>query len=213
MARKPKAAAVADVAQTTAGADLAVPADAPAPGRRGRKPKAAAAPPPPATTVDNGHAADGDRPVRARPGRKPKRPADDAPTPLRDNGQEQRDAKADQPEAVQPLADEGAALIAEGDVHDAAAGGGGGSGGVEGGGVLSGDVDPDGSAGDALPFSSGPDAANRAKPAAHWNRETDTVGFDWPEIERTASQAGPNQVMAKLLVAARAEGANSRWPL
>jgi len=51
------------------------------------------------------------------------------------------------------------------------------------------------------------------KPAAQWDRATDTVRFDWPEIERTASQDGPNQAMAKLLVAARAEGANSRWPL
>ncbi len=51
------------------------------------------------------------------------------------------------------------------------------------------------------------------KPAAQWDRATDTVRFDWAEIERTASQDGPNQAMAKLLVAARAEGANSRWPL
>ena len=36
--------------------------------------------------------------------------------------------------------------------------------------------------------------------------------FDWAEIERAASHEGPNQAMAKLLVAARAEGANSRWP-
>ena len=55
--------------------------------------------------------------------------------------------------------------------------------------------------------------APSAKPAAQWDRATDAVQFDWPEIERTASQDGPNQVMAKLLVAARAEGANSRWPL
>ena len=52
-----------------------------------------------------------------------------------------------------------------------------------------------------------------AKPAAQWDRAADTVRFDWAEIERTASQDGPNQVMAKLLIAARAEGANSRWPL
>ena len=52
-----------------------------------------------------------------------------------------------------------------------------------------------------------------SRPAAQWDRATDTVQFDWPEIERTASQVGPNQVMAKLLVAARAEGARSRWPL
>ncbi len=49
--------------------------------------------------------------------------------------------------------------------------------------------------------------------AAHWDRAADTVQFDWPEIERTAMADGPNQGMAKLLVAARAEGATSRWPL
>ena len=58
-----------------------------------------------------------------------------------------------------------------------------------------------------------PHDAPSAKPAAQWDRATDTVQFDWPEIEHIASQSGPNQVMAKLLVAARAEGANSRWPL
>ncbi len=58
-----------------------------------------------------------------------------------------------------------------------------------------------------------PDAAVASKPAAGWNRATDMVRFDWPEIERTASQADPNQGMAKLLIAVRAEGANSRWPL
>ena len=58
-----------------------------------------------------------------------------------------------------------------------------------------------------------PHEAPSAKPAAQWDRATDMVQFDWPEIEHTASQDGPNQVMAKLLVAARAEGANSRWPL
>ena len=51
-----------------------------------------------------------------------------------------------------------------------------------------------------------------APSAARWDRATDTVQFDWPAIEQTASQAGPNQAMAKLLVAARAEGASSRWP-
>ena len=52
-----------------------------------------------------------------------------------------------------------------------------------------------------------------AGPAAHWDRAADVVWFDWPQIERTASQDGLNQVIAKVLVAARAEGANSRWPL
>ncbi len=49
--------------------------------------------------------------------------------------------------------------------------------------------------------------------AAHWDQATGAVRFDWAEIEQTASKPGPNQVMAKLLIAARAEGANSRWPL
>ncbi len=57
------------------------------------------------------------------------------------------------------------------------------------------------------------DTPATVRPAAHWDRATDTVQFDWPEIERTAAQEGPNQGMAMLLVAARAEGANSRWPL
>ncbi len=59
----------------------------------------------------------------------------------------------------------------------------------------------------------GRSAAAPEKSAAQWDRATDTVRFDWAEIERTASQDGPNQAMTKLLVAARAEGANSRWPL
>ncbi len=66
---------------------------------------------------------------------------------------------------------------------------------------------------DAAPSRSSADTSVPSKSAAHWDRATDTVRFDWPEIERTASQEGPNQGMAKLLVAARAEGANSRWPL
>lgn len=47
---------------------------------------------------------------------------------------------------------------------------------------------------------------------AKWNAAMGTNSFDWPAIEQTAAAAGPNQVMAKLLLAARAEGANSRWP-
>ena len=66
---------------------------------------------------------------------------------------------------------------------------------------------------DAAPSGASQNAAPSTQPAAQWDRTTDTVRFDWAEIERTASQDGPNQVMAKLLVAARAEGANSRWPL
>ena len=50
------------------------------------------------------------------------------------------------------------------------------------------------------------------KPTAHRDRTTDRVRLDWPAIERTAAQDGPNQGIAKPLVAARAEGAQSRWP-
>jgi len=46
-----------------------------------------------------------------------------------------------------------------------------------------------------------------------WERATDTVEFDWPEIEQTASRESVNRVMAKMLIAARADGANSRPPL
>lgn len=46
--------------------------------------------------------------------------------------------------------------------------------------------------------------------AVHWS--PDTVTFDWPAIEQVAAAEGPNRGMAKLLLAALAEGANSRWP-
>jgi len=49
-------------------------------------------------------------------------------------------------------------------------------------------------------------------PAAGWDAETGTATFEWSIIEQVAATGGPNQVMAKLLLAARAEGANSRWP-
>lgn len=48
--------------------------------------------------------------------------------------------------------------------------------------------------------------------AAQWHPETGTVTFDWPAIEQAAAAEGPNQPMAKLLLAARTEGATSRWP-
>ena len=48
--------------------------------------------------------------------------------------------------------------------------------------------------------------------AARWDANTGTTTFDWPAIEQVAASDGPNQAMAKLLLAARAEGANSRWP-
>jgi len=85
-------------------------------------------------------------------------------------------------------------------------------------GVASGDLTPRGAASglssdDAHQPPPALDAAAPAKAAAHWDRATNAVQFDWPAIEQTASHEGPNQGMAKLLAAARAEGANSRWPL
>jgi hypothetical protein len=75
------------------------------------------------------------------------------------------------------------------------------------------DADPGAPVVDAAPPAPEAKAASPAKPAAQWDRASDRVHFDWPEIERTAAQDGPNQGMAKLLIAARAEGADSRWPL
>jgi len=57
----------------------------------------------------------------------------------------------------------------------------------------------------AIPGSSEPSAAS-------WDAVTGMATFDWPAIEQVAGTPGPNQAMAKLLLAARAEGANSRWP-
>ena len=54
--------------------------------------------------------------------------------------------------------------------------------------------------------------AATASAAASWNAATGTASFDWLRIEQVATTEGPNQAMAKLLLAARAEGANSRWP-
>ena len=180
--------------------------------------------PQPAKIVDEGDAAartvaavaadaaimdEGDQLIRARPDRKPKQPVEDAATLLPQNHvQEQPNASMDQPETAQPTPDEGDVLMAEMDVHradDIAD--------AESSNASSGNVGPDTAADDVVPLSPGLDGAGQAKPAAHWDRMTDAVQFDWAEIERTAAQEGPNQAMAKLLVAARAEGANSRWPL
>ena len=158
-----------------------------------------------AVAVDTAIMNKGDKPIRARPGRKPKQPIDDAATlPSQNDAQEQPEANVGQPETVQPIQDEGDASTAETEIHGTSAASSS---------AASDDVDPDRSADDALPLPPGLEAATRTKPAAHWDRVTDAVQFDWPEIERTASHDGPNQIMAKLLIAARAEGANSRWPL
>ena len=74
------------------------------------------------------------------------------------------------------------------------------------------DRDPGSPASEAAQSAPEAKASVPAEPAAHWDQATDTVEFDWPTIERVAAQGGPNQGMAKLLVAARAEGTSSRWP-
>ena len=180
-----------------------VPLPPPAPLPRGRRPKASAKP---ETTVaaETGAvkagadllaspAAPGAVGSSAR-GRKPKqRGAADAPTPIQQALEQQPEPDTDNPNtAAEPAAGQDDALIAE-MAYPVSAGDGGTA-----------------AASDAAPPSH--DEAP-AKAAAQWDRATDTVRFEWAEIERTASQDGPNQVMAKLLVAARAEGANSRWPL
>lgn len=66
-------------------------------------------------------------------------------------------------------------------------------------------VAPDGDQHGAKAATSGPSAAR-------WDPSTGTATFDWPTIEQVAATEGPNQAMARLLLAARAEGANSRWP-
>jgi hypothetical protein len=67
-----------------------------------------------------------------------------------------------------------------------------------------------------LPTKASTDAAAASQQAhssaARWDANTGTTTFDWPAIEQVAASDGPNQAMAKLLLAARAEGADSPWP-
>ena len=160
----------------------------PVPARRGRKPKDVA-PPEPVAAVEDAEvetAAVPDLPARGKPGRKPKlRP--EAALPAED---------MDQPDTAVEQASGQDDMIAEMAYPVSADAGSA----------------PSSDAGDTATAPS-QDMASPAKPAARWDRASDTVQFNWPEIERTAAQDGPNQAMAKLLVAARAEGAHSRWPL
>jgi len=190
----------------------------PTPGRRGRKPKAAASSAiAPAVEDDDTASAGADAavatsaesstPARGRRGRKPG-PRADATKPglppaagMMDPGAAEASPSADGPEP----AGDGDAMIAEmafpvsseqgGDTgpakHEQAAA----------------------PSDNAEPSSLSSDTSAPATPAARWDRVSDTVSFDWPAIERTAAQHGANQVMARLLLAARAEGAHSRWPL
>ncbi len=205
MARKPKAAPSTEP-------ELPVELAQPAPGdtatalRRGRMPKAAAPASEPAspgesemTGTDPSPAlsAMDTTPAKGRPGRKPKGWEEAAASSLLQEAMErQPEPGVDQPGAA---ADPAAA------VDDART--------AEMAYPVGSDENGDAPASGAPPPSLAQDTAPAARSAAQWDQATDTVRFDWAEIERTASQDGPNQAMAKLLVAARAEGANSRWPL
>jgi hypothetical protein len=219
MARKPKAARSNAFASSPEEV-LAALSDTPAPLRRGRKPKAAASPEPLATMDSDdavGGVADADgsiadpvaAPVRKRPGSKPKQRAGAAEAiPLRKGagakpGRKARasDAAPDPMSAADSRPDAG--TDGQQDQQEQRRG------------PEPATLEPTSASAASNEASSGSsqNAAGSAQPAAQWDRATDMVRFDWAEIERTASQDGPNQVMAKLLVAARAEGATSRWPL
>ena len=216
MARKPKAARSNDFAASPEKV-LAVLDDAVTPVRRGRKPKAEALPEPLAMmdsddAVDGTADADGNiadpvaAPVRKRPGPKPKQRAGAAEMALLQAGAEAKPGrKARAPDATsEPMPAVDDMLHAEPtggreQAHDREPA------------ML--ETMPISTASDKAPPGFSQNVATSAQPVAHWDRVNDTVRFEWAAIEQTAAQDGPNQAMAKLLVAARAEGANSRWPL
>ena len=219
MARKPKGARSNDFASSPEEV-LAALSDAPAPVRQGRKPKAAAAAEPLATMDSDdavGGVADADgsiadsvaAPVRKRPGPKPKqRVGGDAAAPLRKGAGAKPGRKARASDATpEPMlaADSRPDVGTEGQQDQQQQ--------RRGPEPATPEPASASAASNAEPSGSSQNAATSAQSAARWDRAADTVRFDWAEIKRTASQDGPNQVMAKLLVAARAEGATSRWPL
>ncbi len=208
MARKPKA---------QPNPDLPAPDETAVPTRRGRKPKAAVPPPElPVTAGDGGPATDDAEadvltggstkaPSRRGPGRKPKQGAGaEIALAVQDDAAGPQGQTSHQPEA-EVLPD----LIGDKTLTAAAASQAGVAADSD---PIQPDLEPGRSAGEAAPSFPEAGMSAPAGPAAHWDRTTDRVQFDWPAIERTAAQDGPNQGMAKLLVAARAEGARSRWP-
>ena len=216
MARKPKAASSNEPA-TPVDAVLPALSDAAAPVRRGRKPKTAALPEPLAMMDSDdaaGGTADADSsiadpiaaPVRKRPGPKPKQRAGAAEAaPLQEDAEVKPGRKARAHDATpepMPAADDtphAEKAGQQGQAHGRV--------------PATLEAAPNSAPSDAAPPGSSQDTATSAQPTARWDRANDTVRFEWAKIERTAAQDGPNQAMAKLLVAARAEGANSRWPL
>ena len=218
MARKPKTQPSPDAAAAVPVPETAVPDEAAAPARRGRKPKAATlsfalpaaadlgSPAPDDAGADAPKAASTKAPGRRGPGRKPKQTSGvEAAASIQDSAAEPRDQAFREPEAeasLDPTMD-GAPAAAAAPQAEAAADGG----------PIRLERDPVGPAGEAAQSGPKTEASGPGAPAAHWDRTTDRVRFDWPTIERVAAQNGPNQGMARLLVAARAEGAASRWPL
>ena len=193
MARKPKIQPILEAAIPAP--SPAMPDDAAAPARRGRKPKVAAllSTSPSTTGASSPAKALG----RKGPGRKPKQAAGaEIALSAKNGAAEPQGLASHEPEAEtipDSIEESAPAAAAESDP-----------------------VQPDVHSGklahEAAKPSTKAGASNPAKPAVHWDRTTDHVQFDWPAIEQTATQDGPNQSMAKLLVAARAEGAQSRWP-
>ena len=212
MARKPKNQPIIAAASAIPAEQVAAMIETLAPARRGRKATAASMPELPSTANGGGMAADsaaadagGSDPIKA-PGRKakPSAPATAAAL-LQDSAGGRREPKPREVEAeatTNPVKDgvPGSEALPHAD------------------GAASGDLAPPAAApdlesDDAHQPLPGLNAPAPAKPAAHWDRTTNAVQLDWPAIEQIASYEGPNQGMAKLLIAARAEGANSRWPL
>ena len=179
------------------------PADeVPAPVRRGRKPKASASPLKTAPDIESSSepavsekADEIEAPIEKRRGRKPKE-LSVAALP-KDSGKTASGRRGRKPRLTEQAAELGAAEDAS-PINRAANGTG---------------ADPVEQDATPIPEALGAGGAAKSLSAAAWDRTTDTVRFDWPAIEAVASQDGPNQGMAKLLLAARAEGAGSRWPL
>ncbi len=217
MAHKPKNQPSTSAASALPAEKVAAMIETLAPAHRGRKATAASLPELPSTMDSRDMTAgsveadvQGTDPIKA-PGRKAlgRKPKPSAPaavaTALQDDAGTQRGPKPRKAKvgATPDAVDDGVpgpAALARADV------------------AVSGDLAPpsaarDLSSDDAHHPLPGLDAPAPAKPAAYWDRATNAVQFDWPAIEQTASHEGPNQGMAQLLVAARAEGASSRWPL
>jgi hypothetical protein len=208
MARKPK---------TQPSSDLPTPDEAAVPAQRGRTLKAAAPSPELPLAAKAGDLATDDArtavptagpakaPGRRGPGRKPKQAAGAETAPaVPDEAAELRSQAFRQPEAeaTPDLIEDRTPTAAAASQADAVAGSD----------PAQPDLDPGRSADEPVQPLPEAGACGPAKPAAHWDRTTDRVQFDWAAIERAAARDGPNQGMARLLVAARAEGAQSRWP-